>query len=142
MAGAVFVDTWGWIALGHRRDARHHEIKQFYQGLRQLGTRIYTTDYVLDETVTLLFRREPVAEAVRYLEALLAAADQGYLRIERITSARFAQAWALRRRFTDKPLISFTDLTSMALMKELGLTQILTEDDHFHHVGMGFQKVP
>jgi hypothetical protein len=30
----------------------------------------------------------------------------------------------------------------MVVMAECGLTEILTEDDHFLHVGMGFQKVP
>jgi predicted nucleic acid-binding protein len=39
-------------------------------------------------------------------------------------------------------MISFTDLTSMVVMKELGIMSILTDDDHFVHVGMGFQKVP
>jgi len=23
---AVFVDTWGWMALGHRREPRHAEV--------------------------------------------------------------------------------------------------------------------
>jgi hypothetical protein len=30
----------------------------------------------------------------------------------------------------------------MVIMNELGVTDILTEDDHFLHAGMGFQKVP
>jgi hypothetical protein len=47
-----------------------------------------------------------------------------------------------RKRFQDKPLISFTDLTSMATMPERGITRVLTENDHCLQVGMGFQKVP
>ena len=76
------------------------------------------------------------------MEGLLTDAGQGNLTIERITSSRWAKAWTLRNRFHDKPLISFTDLTSMALMAEMDLTDILTDDDHFLQVGMGFQKVP
>lgn len=26
-AEAIFVDTWGWLAYGHRRDAHHAEVK-------------------------------------------------------------------------------------------------------------------
>jgi predicted nucleic acid-binding protein len=50
----IFVDTWGHLALGHRRDPHHLEVKKFYQGLRDQGVAIYTSDYVLDELVTLL----------------------------------------------------------------------------------------
>ena len=62
--------------------------------------------------------------------------------VERITSERFAAAWSLRVQFQDKPKISFTDFSSMAVMTELGIQRILTDDDHFLHVGKGFHKVP
>jgi predicted nucleic acid-binding protein len=88
MSDSVFVDTWGWPALGHHRDARHHEIKALYKELRSGGAHIYTSDYVLDER------------------------------------------------------ISFTDLTSMALMEEQGIKKALTEDEHFLQVGMGLLKIP
>ena len=55
---AVFIDTWGWMAFGHRRESRHAEVKRIYQELRTKDVPIYTSDYVLDEVITLLFRRE------------------------------------------------------------------------------------
>lgn len=139
---SVFIDTWGWIALGHRSDPRHTEVSQFYQALRTNNALIYTSDYVLDEVVTLLFRREVFHEALRFVEGILAAATQGYLSMERITPERFMTAWDLRLRFKDKPQISFTDLTSMAVMSECRIKQVLTEDKHFFEVGMGLQRVP
>jgi predicted nucleic acid-binding protein len=48
----------------------------------------------------------------------------------------------LRRQLQDKPDVSFTDLTSMAIMQEMGLSQVLTGDSHFEHVGFNFQLVP
>ena len=142
MADAVFDDTWGWVELGHRRAPRHDEVRRFYRRLVQQQAPIHTSDYVLDETLTLLFRREVFQEAVRFVEAILSAAEQGRLIIERITSDRFANAWTLRQRFQDKPAISFTDLTSMVVMQELGINDVLTEDEHFDQVGMGFRRVP
>jgi predicted nucleic acid-binding protein len=103
---------------------------------------IYTTDYVLDEVITLLFRREVFSEATRFAEVLFAGASLGSLIVERITSRRFVAAWELRKRLQDKPRISFTDLTSIVVMQELGISRVLTEDEHFLHVGMGFSKVP
>ena len=42
-------------------------------------------------------------------------------------------------RFKDKPFISFTDLTTIVVRQESGIKQILTQDEHFIHVGMGFK---
>ena len=142
MPDAVFIDTWGWLALGHRRDARHQEVKALYQSLQEKGTLCYTTDYVLDETATLLFRREAFEEAVYFMEGIFQATEERFLTVERITSERFTSAWKLRKRFQDKPKISFTDFTSMAIMEEKGIKNVLTEDEHFMQVGMGFQRVP
>jgi len=70
------------------------------------------------------------------------AIDEGYINIERILPERFEKAIEWRLKFQDKPEISFTDLTSMAVMSEMELFSILTDDDHFVHVGMGFKKMP
>jgi predicted nucleic acid-binding protein len=109
---AIFVDTWGWMAPGHRREPRHTEVKRVYQELGSNGIPLHTSDYVLDELITLLFRREVFEEAMRFVEGILGAAVLGQLRIEWVTPDRFSAAWELRKRFQDKPTISFTDLTS------------------------------
>lgn len=140
--GSVFVDTWGWLALGHRRDPHHSEVRSLYQSLRDQNVSILTSDYVLDEVITLLFRRELYAEAVGYMDGILAAANAHQVRVERVSPERFSAAWQLRRRFQDKPRISFTDLTSMVIMQECHVIHVLTEDDHFLQTGMGFFKVP
>ncbi len=49
----------------------------------------YTTDYILDETFTLLFRRVPFKEAKHSLDIIDLAIKKGYLRLERITAERF-----------------------------------------------------
>jgi predicted nucleic acid-binding protein len=92
----IFVDTWGWLALGHRQDPRHLEVKRLYQELRDQRVSIYTSDYVLDEAVTLLFRREVFSEAVRFAEGLFAAGTLGHLIVERVTLDRFSAAWRLK----------------------------------------------
>ncbi len=137
----LFIDTWGWIVLNNRRELRHKELNEFYSSWRNRKGVSYTTDYVLDETFTLLFRRLPFKQAVDSLAIIELAINEGYLRLERITGERFEKAKGLRIKFQDKPRISFTDLTSMVVMAERGITNILTEDDHFDQVGMGFQKI-
>ena len=130
------------MALGHQKDNRNQEIVSLYKDWLRRGAVIYTSDFVLDETVTLLFRREIFEEAIQFMEGIFLAAEGGRITVERVTSNRFASAWNLRKRFNDKPLISFTDLTTMAIMKELKIKEILTDDKHFLQIGMGFGIFP
>jgi predicted nucleic acid-binding protein len=142
MSRSLFVDTWGWIALGHNRDPAHANVSRFYREHRSQKSTVYTSDYVLDEVITLLFRRERFDSAKAFLDAMLADVNNGRITLERITAPRFDRAWELRCRLHDKMRISFTDLTSMTIMDELGIVDVLTDDQHFSHVGMGFRRVP
>lgn len=57
MTNDLFIDTWGWIAIANRQEPRRDEVMNFYQECRRKRVRMYTSDYVLGESITLLFRR-------------------------------------------------------------------------------------
>ena len=138
----VFIDTWGWLTLRDRKESRHQEVKDFYRQFRDQNGIIYTSDYVIDETITLVFKRLPFKTAKESLSKIDKAIEEGYLQVEWVTPERFEKAKGLRLKYQDKPKISFTDLTSMVIMKELGVKDIITGDEHFEHVAMGFQRKP
>lgn len=142
MADKLFIDTWGWLTLHDRSERYHQEATKAYQRAIAQNGQIYTTDYVLDETITFFFRRLPTPRADQSMKVLLWAFSTDNFYLIRITEERFSLTEAFRSKFIDKPLISFTDLTSMVVMQEFGIATILTEDAHFTHVGMGFQLVP
>lgn len=142
MADPLFIDTWGWLALEDGKDPDHERVAQLYRAFRKENGRAVTTDYVLDETITLLFRRRPFDESRRFVEGLLSATTDGYLVVQRITSRRFEKAWQMRLRYSDKPDISFTDLTSFVVMEEEKITTVLTNDRHFVQVNLGLIAVP
>ena len=142
MKAKLFVDTWGWLTLYDKRESQHEEVVQFYRSFRSQVGVIYTTDYVLDETFTLFFKRLTPSQAKGSMEILINAFWEKDFNLIRITSERFTNAQALRIKYLDKPQISFTDLTSMVVMKEFGIEAVLTGDAHFTQVGMGFQKIP
>jgi len=94
----LFIDTWGWLTLRDRREARHKEVKTYYQEVQKQNGRIYTTDSVLDETYTLLFKRLPYSFARESVERLNEAVLNSYLLIEWITPERFEEAKILRMK--------------------------------------------
>jgi len=138
----LFIDTWGWYALGNMNEPAHKGVKAIYEEAKRQKAKIYTTDYILDETITLLFRRIPSAKARQFVSGLLQAVVGGFLILERITPERFQRAWELRQKYQDKPDISFTDLTSFAVMQELKISEVLTDDHHFLQVNLGFKLLP
>ena len=138
---ALLVDTWGWLALRDKGDAQHREaVSAFEEELR--AGRVVTTDFVLDETFTLLFRRLAAQKARESVEFLMEAVEAGSVVLVPISALRFREAVKLRLKFRDKPEISFTDFTSMVVMRELQVKRILTEDRHFVQAGLGFERVP
>lgn len=142
MATKLFVDTWGWLTLHDRRENQHAAVVEHYQNIRAKGGHLYTTDYVLDETFTLFFKRLRAEQASASMELLLNIFEQDGFHLERITIKRFTATRELRLKYLDKPKISFTDLTSMVVMRELGIQAVLTGDAHFLQVGMNFQVIP
>ncbi|MEA5627210.1 hypothetical protein [Nostoc sp. UHCC 0251] len=141
MATKLFIDTWGWLTLHDRSERYHQEATEAYQRAIAENGQIYTTDYVLDETITFFFRRLPAPLADQSMKVLLSAFSADNFYLIRITEERFCLTKELRSKFIDKLLISYTDLTSMVVMQEFGITNVLREDAHFTHVGMGFQLV-
>ena len=141
----LFIDTWGtwgWLTLFDDEEKDPERSSRYYRQLRERNGSVFTTDYVLDETITLAFQRLPYEHTPERYQDLRRAQETGFLDIEWIGPDRFGRAMKLRQKYDDKPNISFTDLTSMVVMEELELRDVLTGDAHFEHVGMGFRLQP
>lgn len=142
MKEQLFVDTWGWLKILSPRESRHAEVVEYFRAYLDRGGEVVTTDYVLDETLTLLFKRLSFERALGQYERIEAAQQENFLQVEWVGPNHFDRALRLRQRYSDNPDISFTDLTSMVVMQELELRDVLTGDSHFEHVGMGFRLQP
>jgi hypothetical protein len=92
---------------------------------------LLTTVYVIDETLTLMRARGWHQKALDFGRAVFA----GRLAAVRYVSpAEIAAAWDVFRRFADKDW-SFTDCTSYAVIRTLGLPQAFSFDQHFRQFG-------
>ena len=133
---ALFVDTAGWMACADAADPAHHASCAARDAALEAGRTLVTTDYIADETLTLLRLRIGVAAAQAWWERV----DRSpRLRWEQIDHERFEKARQIFFQYRDKEF-SFTDCTSFVVMRELRLTDALTTDCHFRQ--MGFQNLP
>jgi uncharacterized protein len=128
---AVFADTSFFFALAAKRDHTHGAAKAAYARLLKAGRRLITTDYVIDETLTLVKLRTESQVALALLDRI---EQSDTVTIERVDAARFQAAKNLFRKHADHDY-SFTDCTSFVLMRELKLTEALTIDAHFAEAG-------
>jgi predicted nucleic acid-binding protein len=132
----AFIDTSGWYALVDRRDPRHAAVATLIAALVKSGARLVTTDYVVDESCTLAKARAGSPMAFRLLDLVHGTVA---LDLEWIGAERFERSERELRKYHDQAF-SFTDCTSFTLMRELGITDVITADDHFR-VG-GFRVLP
>jgi predicted nucleic acid-binding protein len=133
---ALFVDTAGWIACADAGDPVHTQARAARDRALKAGQPLLTTDYVVDESLTLIRMRLGVSSAAAWWQQISASAR---LRWERIDGERFELARSLFFRYRDKEF-SFTDCTSFVVMQQLRLESALTTDRHFRQ--MGFQLLP
>ena len=97
---------------------------------------LITTDFVVDETLTLIRFRLGLAAANAWWQQIDGSAR---LRWERVENDRFERARHLFVQYRDKYL-SFTDCVSLAIMRALRLTTVITTDGHFRQ--LGFDVLP
>jgi predicted nucleic acid-binding protein len=131
MARETFIDTSGFYALLVKRDDMHEAAARVLGNAAKRRARFVTTDYVLDETVTLLCARGHAHLVAPFLESTLKSQA---CTVDWMNPDRFAQAAAILSKHHDQGY-SFTDCVSFATMKARSLRDALTKDDHFNKAG-------
>lgn len=124
----IFADTGGWFAVSVRADENYASAVDWFRQNRQP---LLTTDYLVDETLTLLKsrRQEAVAQSLgrQFFDGSLAT-------IYYLTEDDIRQAWQVFAQYADKEW-SFTDCTSKVVMEKFGITQAFAFDHHFRQFG-------
>ncbi|MBY0496344.1 MAG: PIN domain-containing protein [Cyanobacteria bacterium] len=132
----IFVDTSGWAACADAGDESHEACVRARDKALEAGIRLVTTDYVVDETLTLLRMRLGSRSAAAWWQQV---SESRRLRWERIDAGRFERAMEWFSKQKDKTY-SFTDCTSFVVMRELRIAKALATDRHFRQAG--FEVVP
>lgn len=130
MAERIFVDTLFVVALINRRDQYHAQAAILAEQFD--GRPLLVTSAVLLEIGNALARgfKQEAAELVEHF----LTSDE--VEVVHVTPELFEEAFTLYRSYTDKEW-GLVDCISFAVMRRMGVTQVLTFDRHF--VQAGFQ---
>ncbi len=127
----LFADTSAWVAYFDRDDMFHHAARLALTSLRDQRVTFLTSDYVLDETITMLSSYTGHRVAVAFGDWVQ---SERRVQIVRVNEELWQAAWQLFKRYHDKKF-SFTDCTSFVLMQRQGLVDVFGFDHHFEQIG-------
>lgn len=127
----IFIDTSGFFALLSSHDLAHQAARERMSHFARTRRQAVTTDYVLDETFSLL-----KARGLRHLSPVLRnlIVTSRSLRLEWTEPSHFMATVDFFLKHLDQDF-SFTDCRSFLLMREHGLRDALTTDKHFTSAG-------
>jgi hypothetical protein len=135
----LFTDTSAFIAIEDTDDENHTLALEYREKIQHGETpfiRLYTSNYILDESLTLLRMKCGHEVAVAFRETIEASKLINILWVDEATEKI---AWEIFKKNRDKDF-SFTDCTSFALMKREAIHTAFTFDKHFSQYG--FKVVP
>lgn len=133
---SVFVDTGLFYALQNERAAEHDRATAAFEAVLtgSYGT-VYTSDYVYDETVTLVRSRTGAFDEAKAVGDRILGRGAYPEAVEMLFVDRdvFEAALDLFERYDDHSL-SFTDATTIALVERRDIDRVLSFDDDFDGV--------
>lgn len=128
----VFVDTSGWVALFVENDNHHKKAVSIFEDIKSSKALIHTSDYVIDETITTILVRGGYKQSVFAGNALFTSR---IIRIVHVSPDYLERAWELYQKCKDKKF-SFTDVTSLIIMKDLNIRKAFGFDREFLEAGV------
>lgn len=131
----IFIDTGAFLARFIERDQYHDAAVKHWQKLQQDHRRCYTSNFVLDETVTLLARRTTYPFAAARAKNLY---DSKLLSILRPDQDDELAAVEFFQKYADQK-VSFTDCVSFVLMTKLRIKCAFSFDRHFAMAGFSVE---
>ncbi len=128
----VFIDTGAFFDFLFEGSSNHEQAIEKMKGVQNgLWGSIVTSNYILDELITLLCRRADHSVALRCVNGIRKSHS---ITIIFINEQYEKWAWNSFKRSRDSG-ISFTDHTSFVLIDIFGIDTVFSNDGHFEDAG-------
>ena len=128
---SVFIDSSFFKALLDADDDFYMQAIKIWKFFLQQSTPLVTTNYIIDETLTLIRNRCGLELALDFRSVLTEYASS--IKLIRVTVDDDAGAWQWFEKDWSK--LSYTDCVSFVVMKRFGITHVATFDEHFKRAG-------
>lgn len=131
---SVFVDTSAFLAMLDRAQRRHDDVANAWRGVVAADRPLVTSNHVVVESFALLQRRVGM-QAVRVLVARFLPLVETVFATDQVHAAATAAFLTADRR-----RLSFVDCVSFELMRQRGISDVLSLDADFQREG--FRLLP
>ena len=131
----IFLDTSFIKGVFDPKDDFHIKASKFWGQFQKDGEWFLITNFILDEMFTLVRKRcgKDLVSLIR--QELGKTKKLQFVRVG-LNDEKSAWQWF----FNDWSDLSYTDCTSFAVMKRLGLSRVATFDEHFSRAGFKVVK--
>ena len=127
----IYLDTGAFLARYLSRDQHHKKAVAAWVEIGRGGLRCFTSNFVLDETFTLLGRRAGYHFAAQRARLLYSSRVLTILRPGREDELEAVEDF---EKFADQK-VSFTDCISWILMRRNKLRRAFSFDEHYRMAG-------
>ena len=126
----IFLDSSYLVAVAVESDQNHPKAIRLNREIAkgEFGKAVIS-DYIFDETITVIFgRTKDIDKAVQVGTNLFASAE-----VINVGDKRFMEAWNLFK-VQRSTRLSFTDCTTLSIMRERAIPNVATFDEDFKKV--------
>jgi hypothetical protein len=132
----IFIDTGAFLARYIQADQFHKKAIELWLKIEKKEKKLFTSNFILDELATLLFRRTNAEFAE---ERMLNIYASSRFEILRPTKEEEIAAISLMKKYSEHE-ISYTDCISFCLMKKNKLNTAFSFDKHFAYANFHLFK--
>lgn len=131
----LIIDTSFWLTLVLANEHNHEEAKKTFKEVLEEGVILYTTNDIVDETVTRIIYDNNLSIAEKFLDFLHQSIQKKVLAQLWTDEQTQEDAFAVLKKYHDHKL-SMTDATTVAIMQRFKLDAVLTLDSDFKKIGV------
>ncbi|MGQ0543512.1 MAG: type II toxin-antitoxin system VapC family toxin [Blastocatellia bacterium] len=124
----IFVDSGAWFASVVEDDVDHVAAKNWFD---KNFENLLLTDYIIDETLTLLRSRGAESKALELGKLFFETKD---VFVHYLSETEIKETWNIFKQYSDKGW-SFTDCSSKHICEKLQITKTVSFDKHFRQFG-------